>query len=191
MKNIYHDHKSILTDLNIEFWRIHYDCCFNKGTMYKDLPRDLWPEIKGDIKPIYSGCREINIENTGFKSGSIRSVMYDPPFLVKNTDKPIRICQRYWYFKTNEEFFNHLDKAILEISRILIGKGTLICKIQDSINWTRKIFPAIRIANIASNSWLELRHIAIKVNNNLPAGPNYTYWMIFKKTCRQIRSPKF
>ena len=55
------------------------DCTYSRGLFWKNLPP---PKIKTDLVPITDDTIEADSENLPFECGSMKSTMYDPPFVI-------------------------------------------------------------------------------------------------------------
>lgn len=62
---------------------LHLDTCFRNGAFYKNS--GLFPEIKQDIKPSAANVLKIDVTDMKHPHNSVRSVMFDPPWLISST----------------------------------------------------------------------------------------------------------
>lgn len=66
---------------------LHLDTCFRNGAFYKNS--GLFPEIKQDIKPLSPDVLKIDVAEMKHPHNSVRSVMFDPPWLISGTGKSL------------------------------------------------------------------------------------------------------
>lgn len=109
---------------------ITLDPMYFKGNFYKKINR---PKLVFDINPIVKDCIKANAKDLKLESGSISSMILDPPFLfeIRNRVNSNYGANTHGILKGFEEL-QELYKGILkEAYRILEYKGTLIFKCQD------------------------------------------------------------
>lgn len=71
---------------------LHLDTCFRNGAFYKDS--GIFPEIKQDIKPSSADVLKIDVTKMGHPRCSVRSVMFDPPWLISGTVAPVQLVTK-------------------------------------------------------------------------------------------------
>jgi hypothetical protein len=80
VKSVYTSNYDAITNImhlyNIE--RFDLDCTYSKGSFWKDLPS---PVYKTDLIPANDSVVQANSENLPFEDGTIKTIMYDPPFV--------------------------------------------------------------------------------------------------------------
>lgn len=106
------------------------DPTYSKGCFYKDFQEpkyksDLFPQIEGIIK---ADCRKLN-----FKDLTIKSIIFDPPFLFRNqeSNNNDKMCKRFSYFNSFLELKDMYRDSLKEFFRILSQNGILCFKCQD------------------------------------------------------------
>ena len=172
----------------------HYDATYNTGGFWNFLPG---PEIRGDLNPRGPRITKIDIENTGFIDNTIRSITYDPPFLIGNGTT--RMEKKYGSFSTAARLFHHYNKALQEISRILIPSGILVVKCQDVTHGSQLYLSSVNIINAARDYGLTCIDYFIRVNYNLSykstatkhSSKIHTFFLVFRKKSRKHRVSKF
>ena len=99
----------------------HLDPTYCRGIIHKGL-KD--PELKSDIAP--SGdYQQADCRNLNYGSGAIRSIMFDPPFLVGGGKTGI-MHDRFSSFSNVDELFKFYVAAMKEFYRLLEQKGYLV-----------------------------------------------------------------
>ena len=174
---------------------IHLDITYNKGGMWTGIPG---PGIKTDIKPVDNGTMPADSKGLPFKNNTIKSVMFDPPFLADA--RQARMARRYGVFENINELMSMYSQSIKEIYRVLTFKGLLIFKCQDTAYNHKNIFLNYFIMEKALETGLDLNDVFILVNDNFilqwnlekqeHARKTHCYFLIFKKPvprpCRKI-----
>src|SRR5689334_4284685 len=61
------------------------DPTYSKGRFWKGL---VPPELKFDLNPVVEGCVQASAESLPLESDSLQSIMFDPPFVLRETSKP-------------------------------------------------------------------------------------------------------
>lgn len=62
---------------------LHLDTCFRNGAFYKNS--GIFPEIKQDLKPSAANVLKIDVTKMEHPRNSVRSIMFDPPWLISGT----------------------------------------------------------------------------------------------------------
>ena len=104
-----------------------------------------------------------------FNDNSIRSIMFDPPFLFRNqkSNNNDKMCDRFSYFKTFQELLNMYNNSLKEFHRVMENNGILIFKCQDMTggSGSRPFFCSHNeIINMASKIGFTLKDIGIVVS---------------------------
>jgi len=111
---------------------IDFDPCYNIGGFYKN-GIVTGPRIKSDINPLVPGVLKLDVRDLPFESSSVKSVIFDPPFLVSGDSKG-KMAQRYGAFESLEELKRFYKQSLYCLQRVLKHGGLLIFKCQDFIN---------------------------------------------------------
>lgn len=185
---------SILTLIGEEFFQL--DPCYGNGLFYKTIP---YPEHRIDIadKPdltMRCDCRELP-----FESGSIRSIIYDPPFLatsgpsLKLEDDSNAINKRFSVYPNEKELHKFYYYSLVEFNRVLRDNGQLIVKCQDKVSGGKQYFSHVYIHNMAYSLGFYPKDLFILIAlnrisadwqraNQLHARKFHSYFWIFNKT---------
>lgn len=114
--------------------KIEADVTYGQGAMWKKLPD---PELKFDIAPKVPEVIPADCRNLPVSSGSIKSIMYDPPFVAGHPEssKNSMIVRRgYGMFPGISELLQFYKDSIKEFWRILSPRGVLVFKCQDYVH---------------------------------------------------------
>jgi len=114
---------------------IEADFTYSKGIMWKELGKE--PKKKFDLNPQTSDTVKADTTNLkDVKDSSIKSIMFDPIFLVKGKRiKPTKskMVSRFGGFKTIDDLWAYNKKSLSEFHRVLKPGGKLVVKTQDII----------------------------------------------------------
>jgi DNA methylase len=189
-----------ISEMYLKGERIHLDLCYNVGGFYSPAGSRIQdPEIKndlhlgsGDYSPAGSTLTGFDCRETNLGPETIRSVVFDPPFLVGENI----MTERYGGFDSITEMFSFQESSLLEISRILKKGGFLITKVQDFCHGRQKYFPSIYQVIKARECGLYLIDSFILVNKNrfraksagrLTAVSAHCFFHVFQKEARRKR----
>lgn len=131
---------------------LHLDVCFRDGAFYKNA--GIFPEIKQDIKPLFPDVLKIDVTKMYHPHNSVRSIMFDPPWLVSSTVNKVegragkldimnKHAREYGAFSSTDAMFSFQSAALQQMARCLIPGGWLIAKGQDCIYGRQKFFLSI------------------------------------------------
>tara|TARA_B100000131_G_C17903225_1_gene527302 strand:+ start:57 stop:674 length:618 start_codon:yes stop_codon:yes gene_type:complete len=145
VRSISHSQEKIIKDI-IHLYLpdgIDVDPTYSKGVFYKnDIPE---PVHKFDIKPQVEGVVQACATSLPLGDGSVRSIMFDPPFLA-TTGKSLKgesgnlINKRFGVFPSEQSLHDFYKAALQEFYRICAPKGFLIFKCQDKVSGGKQYF---------------------------------------------------
>lgn len=124
---------------------IHLDPMFNIGGMYKGNASALLPLLRYDIKPLLPGVLHGDARSLQVRSGSIKSMILDPPWLLNASGKSSHFSDRFSCLRNRDELNTLLLQLIVEAYRVLVTDGILIFKCQDFIHNRRKVFMSFMV----------------------------------------------
>tara|TARA_Y100001973_G_C5033858_1_gene249397 strand:+ start:51 stop:659 length:609 start_codon:yes stop_codon:yes gene_type:complete len=170
---------------------IELDPTYSKGNFYKDFPK---PKFASDIMPRFDFVKKMNSTQLNFKSNSLNSICFDPPFLIgygnAKANKNINAL-RFGIFKYYEDVLEYYKKSVKEFRRILKVNGILLFKSQDySVSSNKSYFLHNDVYNICTEKNFEGIDLFILLAKNRIYNPNlkqrhsrkfHCYWYVFKK----------
>jgi tRNA G10 N-methylase Trm11 len=175
---------------------IELDPTYSKGVFYKNIPQ---PKLKFDIKPQIAGVIECDCRRLPLESNSIKSIMFDPPFVGgSQKDAPLgKIKARFGYFKNILELWKFYRESLDEFNRLLIDNGILIFKCQDTIESGKQYLSHVEIVNYSVAIGFYPIDLFILHTKNYLISPNmynqqhcrktHSYFLVFKKTISKVK----
>jgi hypothetical protein len=142
--------KNIMGLYKIE--RFDLDCTYSKGNFWKDLPSPL---NKTDLYPSDDSVIQANSENLPFEDSSMKSIMYDPPFIIagktykENKEGSSIIAKRFEGYATYENLMENYIKTLKELYRITETNGLVVFKCQDTVSSGKNHFTHSMVLNMA------------------------------------------
>jgi len=124
--------KSIMDLCGINYFDV--DATYANGNFWKNLPQ---PSLKFDIDPQTKDTIHANSMFLPLKENSIKSFMFDPPFLTyvkQGREHNTVMGKRFGGYWRYDELEAHYKGTILEAHRVLEKKGILVFKCQDIIH---------------------------------------------------------
>ncbi len=189
----YDQHEIILDILQLHCpGGIELDPTYNVGGFYRHSGIPI-PKYCFDINPLRPECLQGDCRQLPLPAGSIRSMIFDPPFMATsvrdgNTGK---MAGRYSYVKTMPELHSLYEDSLKEFSRVLLPRGILIFKCQDSVNGRRNYFTHVWIMNKAEELGFQAIDLFIKLSKytmrswnhqrQFYARKHHSYFWVFKK----------
>lgn len=171
---------------------IELDPTYSKGVFYKSgevkrplLKYDLFPQTEDTIKA--------SADNLPLGGSSIKSIMFDPPFIVGHTkDKPTGIIgQRFHGFRYIKDLWEWYDKCLEEHYRILERKGVLIFKCQDTVSSGKQYLSHVHIIKKAESLGFYTKDLFVLLAKSRLIGHNHanqkharkfhSYFLVFEK----------
>ena len=171
------------------------DPTYSKGVFYKDIPE---PGLKYDIEPQVDGVIQADCRDLPLVSGSISSMMFDPPFIgaSQKDGKPGIIKERFGYYKTVPILLKFYRDAIDEFHRLLKSDGILVFKCQDTVECGKQYLSHIEIINYAYKIGFYPLDLFILTAKSRLISPNqrqqqhsrkyHSYFLVFRKASRLV-----
>lgn len=154
VKSVYSTNFEVITNImdlyNIE--QFDLDCTYSKGAFWKNLPS---PKNKSDIYPVNGSVIEASSENLPFGDKSMKSIMYDPPFVVvgktyrNNKEGSSIIAKRFEGYETFTHLKNNYYNSLKEMYRICDNGGFVVFKCQDTVSGGKNHFTHVMVMNMA------------------------------------------
>lgn len=169
------------------------DPTYSTGRFWQGLPQ---PIHKFDMFPQTPDTRQANSNCLPFEDGEIGSIMFDPPFVIKNQErlngKRGKIESRFYGYPTINHLREHYQSTLREFFRILRPSGLVAFKCQDTVSSSVN-YPihAEIIINMAPGAGLVYKDTLLLGNRNVMLDPrvkkqqharkNHTFFLVFRK----------
>jgi len=109
------------------------DPTYSQGRFWQGLPQPLQ---KFDLYPQTADTRQANSHCLPLEDESVGSVMFDPPFVIKNVKRDNaklgKIEKRFFGYPTMLDLHMHYTESLQEFFRILRPGGIVAFKCQDT-----------------------------------------------------------
>lgn len=141
---------NIMELYNIE--RFDLDCTYSKGKFWKNLPL---PINKSDLIPSDNTVITASSEELPFEDGSMKSIMYDPPFIIAgktykdNKEGSSIIAKRFEGYETYEHLRENYYNTLKELYRVTKKDGLVVFKCQDTVSGGKNHFTHVMVMNMA------------------------------------------
>jgi hypothetical protein len=132
--------------------RFDLDCTYSTGNFWKGLPT---PTHKTDLYPSNDETIEANSENLPFENESMRSIMYDPPFVIagktfkENKEGSSVIAKRFFGYTKYDYLKNNYYNTLKELFRVCEKGGFVVVKCQDTVSGGKNHFSHVMVMNMA------------------------------------------
>jgi hypothetical protein len=165
------------------------DPTYSTGRFYSGIPQ---PKYKFDIDPRGPGVIQADVRHLPVKDNSINSIMFDPPFVIKNVttrDLTGIVEKRFSAYPSAEALYDFYYQSIKEFQRILIPGAVLVFKCQDTIDSGRQYLSHVQIVNMAEQSGFYTKDLfilcahkrIISQNRQFHARKYHSYFLVFLK----------
>lgn len=176
---------------------IDLDPCYNVGGFYKSgLVK--YPEYKSDIEPACPGVLKNDVRDLPYKSSSIKSVIFDPPFLVSGNGEGI-MAERYGSFDSFEKLVTFYKDSLISLQRVLKHGGLLIFKCQDFVHARQQHWILPVVCSLARELNFAVRDLFIlcaksRINGDIKkqqhARKHHCYFVVLKCNKRKDKIAK-
>ena len=167
--------------------RFAVDAAYSKGVMWRGLPE---PEMKFDLAPQVDGVEQSDARSLPLEDGSVDSVAFDPPFLVR-TGSGSLIKDRFSCFSSVDEMWSVYGDALSEFMRVLEPKGIVAFKCQSQIYSGKQVWSEEEVFFMARQRGFYVQDKLYRLNGNPMARPgnhtqrharrNVSTWWVFRK----------
>lgn len=126
------------------------DATYSTGRMWAKLPQPL---LRFDLYPQIDGVQQADARALPLASASIGSIMFDPPFVMKDTTNRIPngiIECRFAGYKSAAELWSMYGDALAEFHRVLAPGGIVAFKCQDVVSSGRQWWSHIKVYEMAT-----------------------------------------
>lgn len=200
IKSISYNQEEIIKNIQLLYTGdIECDPTYSKGNFYRNINK---PKHKFDINPQSEGVRYADCRRLPLKDNSIKSIMFDPPFLATkgislNGEKGNIIANRFGVYPTEKELHQFYIDSMKEFYRILEDKGWLVFKCQDKVSSGKQYLSHVFVVNQAISIGFYPKDIFILVaknrltpewqtKNQKHARKYHSYFLVFQKNGGKI-----
>lgn len=154
VKSVYDTNYDVIKNI-MELYKIDrfdLDCTYSTGNFWKGLPT---PTHKTDLYPSNDETIEANSENLPFENESMRSIMYDPPFVIvgktfkENKEGSSVIAKRFFGYTKYDYLKNNYYNTLKELFRVCEKGGFVVVKCQDTVSGGKNHFSHVMVMNMA------------------------------------------
>lgn len=150
------------------------DVTYGNGMFYKNRQP---PRLKFDIQPLFPDVVEASSTELPLETGSLQSVMFDPPFLTyvragrDHKDGKVQMTARFGGYWSYGELTAHYQGTLTEVARILAKGGVLVVKCQDIIHNHRMHCTHANVIQWAAERGFRLRDLFVLAAKHRMPGP--------------------
>ena len=175
-------------------WQWALDPTYGRGGFYKHgIPM---PAVASDRELVEGINARIDYTGLPIKDESVQSVVFDPPFIIKDNSSRMRMIKFGSFINPDDRQLSYL-LATMEMYRILRPGGILVFKCQDD-TFNHKFMPVhIQVYNVAISAGFRPEDLFVLVTNSRPRSWNtvhqeharkfHSYFWVFKKVTRSAR----
>ena len=198
IRSLYNDQFKILNaiiKLHLDKNTFDVDLTYGNGGFYKKgIPYPIHRfDIDDTLPNITKAC---NSNNTGLKEASVKSIVFDPPFLTyirkqREGNSKMVMSRRFSGYWSSDELAEHYKSSIKEAARILSHKGILVIKCQDIVHNHKLFCTHAHILNW-SNEYFRLKDLFIQAATHRMPSPNrkgvqkharvyHSFWLVLQR----------
>ena len=192
IKSYGHSEREIIRNiisLYIPEGAFNLDPTYSKGAIYKDIPKPL---LKFDLVPQVKGVKQADARSLPLESETIKSIMFDPPFLVCSSQSSVedkakekynvdkrgtksKLKKRFGFYATMQ---NHLlpmyYHSLREFYRVLEKNGVVVFKCQDTSTSSIQYLTHVEVINMASDVGFYVRDLFLLLAKHRMISPFQT-----------------
>jgi hypothetical protein len=183
VKSVYGSNYEVIKNIMelYEIEKFDLDCTYSKGSFWKDLPH---PTHKTDIYPYNDSVIEASSEDLPFDDNSMKSIMWDPPFVIVGSGKGHKKCKegssiiakRFEGYGTYDDLKSNYYDTMKELFRITDKGGFVVMKCQDTVSGGKQYFSHVMVMNMANKIGFYPRDLFILTSNVRVNAFNGTKW---------------
>lgn len=148
------------------------DPCYATGRIWQDLPP---PRFRYDSHPQTPDTQQADARNLPLGDESVHSVLFDPPFLMKDMDNrtPTGVMEtRFSGYRNATELYGFYKDALTEFKRILLPKGIVAFKCQDTVSGGKQYLSHVHVVNMAQELGYYVKDLFVLGRHNVMWSPN-------------------
>lgn len=168
------------------------DASYSIGGFYRS-GRIPIPMLKFDIHPQVRGVRRADVQKLPLGDASVKSIIFDPPFMFNPIKNFCPAGGRYGMFATWKDLERTYKNALRSFRRVLVPKGIVAWKCQDYTD-ARTTMTHCLLYNWATDAGFYAKDIFIRYRTREHPGAVYkmhktqrharkfhSYWYVFEK----------
>jgi hypothetical protein len=204
IKSVYNTNDEVIKSIMdlYEIEQFDLDCTYSTGNFWKNLPA---PKLKSDLFPKNDTIIKASSENLPFDDNSMKSVMYDPPFVIAgktyrdNAEGSSIIAKRYEGYESYGHLMRNYYNTLKELYRITEKDGLVVFKCQDTVSGGRNHFTHSMVMNMAMElgfypkdlfvlvANLRINSFGTKWTRQQHARKYHSYFWVFQKTKPKVK----
>lgn len=170
VKSVYTSNYDAITNI-MHLYKIEQfdlDCTYSTGSFWKDIKG---PKIKCDLEPKNESITQANSENLPFEDNSMKSIMYDPPFIIAgktyrdSKDGSTIMTKRFEGYTTYNDLKVNYYRSLKELYRVCDKGGVVVMKCQDTVTGGKQYITHAMVMNMAISIGFYPRDLVILTNN--------------------------
>lgn len=167
------------------------DATYSTGRMWTNLPQ---PRYKLDLYPRTDNVVRADARRLPIRASSMVSIMFDPPFILKNTTTRVPngiIESRFGGYGTEAALWSMYADSLTEFYRVLQPRGILAFKCQDVVAGGKQHLSHVYIINTALALGYTCEDIFILTRKSVIWSPNmanqkharkfHCYYLVLRK----------
>jgi hypothetical protein len=167
------------------------DATYSTGRMWTKLPQPL---MRFDLYPQGDDVQQADARALPLADSSVGSVMFDPPFVMKDTTTrvPNGIIEcRFTGYKNAADLWGMYGAALTEFYRVLTPGGIVAFKCQDVVSSGKQWWSHIKVYEMATALGFVGRDLFVlgrksvmwspNMRNQKHARKNHCYYWVFEK----------
>lgn len=148
------------------------DPTYSTGRFWDGIPG---PRHRFDINPQVEDVIEADARAIPLPDASVRSIMFDPPFVVGGHNEGFKdgiIKKRFSFFRTMKELYSFYDAALAEFWRLLQKGGIVAFKCQDTVSGGKQFISHFEVMKQAERLGFYCKDLFVLGRTNVLWSPN-------------------
>lgn len=199
IRTVSDDQHEIIRNINKLYLKNGIECdpTYSKGMFYRAENIEE-PRLKFDLFPQTPDTVRASADALPLEDGSLRNLMFDPPFMAGFTKpRPTGLMgNRFHGFRYVPDLWRWYDACLVEFYRILMDKGFLVFKCQDTVSSGKNWFSHAYIMNRAVEAGFYPKDMFVLTAKNRIIGSNHgnqkharkfhSYFWVFQKVKSKV-----